>query len=144
MNAEQFVANVDRSGGPTACWPWSGTRSSSYGQVFWNGRTRQATHVALELAGRPLARGQQACHTCDNPPCVNPRHLFAGTQADNIADALAKGRGLVGPKHPRSLSPDIVSLVASATGSQRAVARRFGVAQSTVGVIRRGEHWTAL
>jgi hypothetical protein len=92
--AQRFWAKVDTTAGLDGCWPWTSTRiPSGYGQLSHNGTYRSATHVSLELAGRPLRPGQIACHACDNPPCVNPLHLWAGSYGDNEADKLAKRRG---------------------------------------------------
>lgn len=92
--ADRFEDKVDRSGGPDACWPWTGVRTDrGYGQIWVDGGHRPATHVALELAGVDIPDGMVACHHCDNPMCVNPAHLFVGTASDNMRDMLAKGRG---------------------------------------------------
>jgi hypothetical protein len=92
--AERFWKRVDTSAGMEACWPWTGGHSrAGYGFIWRNGRNVPATHVALDLAGRTLAPGMESCHTCDNPPCVNPAHLFEGTTAVNAQDREAKGRG---------------------------------------------------
>jgi hypothetical protein len=95
----RFHSYVDRSSGPLACWPW--TRSSienGYGN-FWigedtaHGKVVLATHVALTLDGRPRPEWKpKALHTCHYPPCCNPLHLYWGTQADNMRDALEAGR----------------------------------------------------
>jgi hypothetical protein len=81
----------------SGCFLWEGSvNTKGYGQirVAQRGRAslRFATHVALELAGRPLPARLHACHTCDVPLCVNADHLFAGTQLDNMNDAHGKGR----------------------------------------------------
>lgn len=77
----------------TGCWLWGGAAwKSGYGMLGVSGKLKKATHVYLQLAGRPLPEGMLACHSCDFPPCVNPDHLFIGTQQDNLDDASAKGR----------------------------------------------------
>lgn len=95
-----FWERVDQSGGPEACWPWTGRRQSKradgaggYGCFIRGGKTVYSHRWALELTlGRPLGPRMLACHTCDNPPCCNPAHLFEGTFTDNFRDAVAKGR----------------------------------------------------
>lgn len=77
----------------SGCTLWFGpTDRCGYGQLMVHGRARRATHLSLEQDGRAVPRGMCACHKCDTPACINPDHLFVGTQADNLADMRAKGR----------------------------------------------------
>jgi len=91
----RFWAKVDR-GGPDECWLWNSYRKPpyNYGQ-FLLGRSKFVTasrfSLALKMGGLP--EGVQACHSCDNPPCCNPHHLFVGTQLENNLDCINKGRG---------------------------------------------------
>lgn len=88
----RFWAKVDRRG-PDECWPWLGSCSRRYGTIFDNGRNRRATQVAWEIHNKaPFPSGLHACHSCDNPQCVNPYHIWPGTARQNIQDALRKGR----------------------------------------------------
>lgn len=93
-NLARFWAKVDKTGD---CLIWIGeTNRLGYGRfVLWHdgGRTRILAHrLSLKLHGIPLGDDQVVMHACDNPPCVNPEHLSAGTQGDNVRDAVTKGR----------------------------------------------------
>lgn len=87
---ESFWARVDKN---RECWEWTGSRMpSGYGRIAFNGRQEYTHRLAYELTNGPIPDGMCVCHTCDNPPCCNPAHLWLGTMTDNIADRHAKGR----------------------------------------------------
>ena len=91
MNIERFRARiVAKSNG---CHEWNGaTDPQGYGRVNVDGKNSHAHRVAWKLANGPIPEGISVCHRCDNPPCCNVGHLFIGTNADNVADRVAKGR----------------------------------------------------
>lgn len=75
------------------CWPWTRARyRNGYGAFSVGGRHTTAHRVALVLSGGHIETGQVARHTCDNPPCCNPRHVVAGTQVQNMADCIERDR----------------------------------------------------
>lgn len=88
-----MLANIEFS---DTCVEWDGYRNAkNYGRIAQPKTNRKilVNRVALEFKlGRPIARGRCSLHTCDNPPCINPGHLYEGTNADNVRDKMARGR----------------------------------------------------
>ena len=88
---ERFWEKVNRDG-PGGCWIWTGSTNGRYGQVCLNGVPKKAHRISWEMKNGPIPDGLHCLHRCDRPECCNPSHLFIGTQADNIADMIKKGR----------------------------------------------------
>lgn len=130
------------------CWTWTAHRNASgYGSLRWHGRETGAHVVSFLLNVEPDTKGLHVLHRCDNRPCVRPSHLFLGTNADNVADRVAKGRsvGLRGDAAPWSkLSSESVRIIRWETsrGATRAsLARRFSVSEGAVLAVIQGRTW---
>lgn len=132
-----------------ACWLWQGANSNGYGSFSVGGIPRRATHVAwmLEHKRRRVPSGMVICHRCDNPPCVNPAHLFAGTHAANSRDMVRKKRHGRKPGPARKLEAHQVIEIRNryAKGERRSVlAHEFGVRRGNIRRIVLGETWKQL
>jgi hypothetical protein len=120
------------------------TRVNGYVQTYVRRECHLAHRLVWEECFGPIPEGLCVCHHCDNPPCVNPEHLFLGTQADNMRDMITKGRRArqTGENAPgRKLTAEQVEEIRKAIGTTRAIASRFGISQSQVSKIRRREQW---
>jgi predicted DNA-binding protein (UPF0251 family) len=108
--AERFEAQFTPEPN-SGCWLWTGAANSrGYGYIMARGIRGMAHRFALERAtGVRPSSNVYACHKCDTPSCVNPDHLFWGSQAENMSDMVRKGRkkGLVGDANPMRYDPTI-------------------------------------
>lgn len=126
------------------CWEWQGTIDGyGYGVIDLNRKRYRAHVLALEFDGRPVQRGQIACHHCDNPRCVRPDHLYPGTAADNARDASVRGRLLLGERNSNAkLTAKQVRDIRAISGVPVArIARQFGVSRPTVRRIQERVIW---
>lgn len=153
----RFRARIDTSGGPTACHPWieGATRNDKgYGIVRWDGKDRRAHVVAWEQHyGRPMRPGFIGCHSCDNPPCCNPLHVYEGTRSDNYRDMRMRGRDKPPPRstgvdhHSAKLTEEAVYMIRAAfdAGDKgRDIAAAHGVSAVTVSKIGNRRTWAHL
>lgn len=152
---DRFWAQVDRLN-PDACWLWLGPRlPKGYGTFFLRkvrGRSLMvyAHRYSYELHYRKISAGEFVCHHCDNPSCVNPRHLFAGSPLDNVRDCISKGRdshhnpakGI--RQHLAKLTDDKVREVRlkhAAGASIRELAGEYGLAKSSMSSVVKRQTW---
>lgn len=141
---ERFEEKYEPS--PNGCWEWTASlnQRSGYGQFRLRGSMVHAHRVSWELYRSPINIGLHVLHRCDNRRCVNPEHLFLGTNDDNMADMVAKGRQAKGVRHGSAkLTPSQVAEIRGLAGTmfQHDIAAQFGISKQQVGHIVRGEQW---
>lgn len=134
------------------CWTWRGALGKTgYGTFTMSGGRRTNAHRAMWIfRNGPIPENLVICHKCDNPSCVNPAHLFIGTQGDNMADMFAKGRRSALPhplgeaNHNSVLSREKVLKIRAlraAGKSLKEVATIFGIAGTTVSAVANRKIW---
>jgi hypothetical protein len=143
IDAVRFWSEVDTSGGPDACWPWTGgTRKGGYGVTTEGLGAHKAAYL---LAVGPVPAGCDVCHSCDNPPCCNPAHLWTGTRQQNLLDMVLKGRGRVYKGRPwHKLRPGDATEIRRRVQegeSRKSVAAAYGIDPSYISYLVRGRRW---
>lgn len=105
--AARFWAKVDKSAGPDDCWLWTGAKiDTGHGVVKYRGVQTQAYRLSFRIHKGSIPDGLCVCHHCDNPPCVNPSHLYSGTHGQNIKDRDDRQRTAKGMRHGRNTMPE--------------------------------------
>lgn len=144
----RFEAKVARGEG---CWEWQAScAGKGYGQMKLPKQRRQeyAHRLAYLIYVGPIPPKAEVCHTCDNPRCCNPEHLFLGTSHDNHVDMVKKDRHLSGERNGNSvLSEEEVRQIRACLKAgivQSKIASMFGVSQITVSRINTGARWAHL
>ena len=128
------------------CRIWQGRpNGEGYGHHFWKGKIHRAHRLSWEVAnGRPVPPGMVICHKCDVPLCINPDHLFLGTDADNMADKMKKGRHRFFSGEDNRASRLTAEKVIAIRNDQRSVekiGRDYGVSPSTIQAVRKRITW---
>ena len=127
------------------CWLYNGAVDrGGYGSIKVDGKSTRAHRTAYRLLVGPIPPSKHLCHTCDTPGCINPAHLWLGTNAENMADRNAKGRQAKGEHNGRAkLTADAVRAIrcAAERDSKAELARRFGISYRDVSKILAGEIW---
>ena len=128
------------------CWEWAGAKNShGYGKLAdGNGGWVFAHRAAWVAANGEISAGNEVCHECDNPGCVNPDHLFLGTHAENMADCKNKGRAACneGNKNPNAkLTESDVIKIRSSKMSAKILAEKYGVSTTLIYYIKKRLAW---
>lgn len=144
---DDFWGAAERNG---ECLEWQRCRNDyGYGRVTYNGRVERAHRVSYELMYGEIPDGTVIRHRCDNPACIHPLHLEAGTMQDNSNDMVSRGRhvpvSLPGEKHPmnRLSEDDILAIRSAPTGYGTGVrlAEKYGVTPAAISAIRKRKLW---
>ena len=144
---ERFERSVDKSN-LSGCWIWTGLKTGSgYGAINYNNKKLSAHRVAYQIY-KDDPGDLLVCHKCDNPICVNPEHLFLGTNSDNAKDKQLKGRchetkGIKNANAKLSVS-DVLEIreLAISGMSYSEIGRRFGISHNHASFIHKRKSWS--
>lgn len=141
---DRFWAKVEKT---DSCWLWKAAirrKDDGYGAFWHEGRHVPAHHFSLLLAGVVVPEGKLVAHTCDNPRCVRPDHLFVTDQRGNMADKVRKGRQARAERNGNSklTSVDVMKIRSQPDRRSEDLAKEFGVSRATIWKARSGRSFT--
>lgn len=135
---KRFYENIEKT---DTCWNWKGLYWNGYGVLFYK-KQITAHRFSYMIHKGSLEKGKCICHTCDNPKCVNPEHLYQGSFKDNAKDASDRGRLRHGEKHHKSkLTEDDVRYILTSTEKGIDLAKKYGVTKTQISLIRTRKSW---
>lgn len=126
------------------CIIWLGNLDGGgYGTIRMDGKMVKAHRASWICQNGTIPDGMMVLHRCDMPLCINPDHLFLGTQSDNMQDMARKGRSnSAGENNGRAtITADTARQIRAASGTYNEIARQFGIGKSMVGYIKNNKHW---
>lgn len=137
------LANKTSAPNADGCMLWLGAKAHfGHGIIVVHGKKRHAHRVSWGVHCGPIPEGMVVCHRCDVPACVNPDHLFLGTDADNFNDMRSKHRHAFGARNGiAKLTESEVLQIRADTRTNKAIAQDYGVTDVLISKIRRGEVW---
>ncbi len=146
LTEADFWTRVEKGEDLLSCWEWIGCLGlDGYGKVQDDGKTKRAHRYSWALRYGTIPKGKLVCHSCDNPKCVNPAHLFLGTPADNSRDMVRKSRQAKGERNGMSKLTTAkvleIKKLLSVDHTHINIAKRFGVHQTLISLIKRGLAW---
>ncbi len=151
---EYFFSKIKEGSNPDNCWEWVASTRNGYGSFRLRDKIVDTHRLMYELAYGEIPKGVHCLHTCDNPSCVNPAHLFLGTQQDNVNDMYSKGRqsrvgnrgNSRGEDHGNSILTEedvleIRSLYSEGKFTQQEIANTFCISKRQVCFIVNRKRW---
>lgn len=146
----QYIQDRIKVDPKTGCWEWKQSRHRmGYGYAWCANKSIRAHRLSYLVHIGPIPKGACVLHRCDNPPCCNPDHLWAGTQAENLADMATKGRSAKMRGDSCGMAKldaadvrAIRALLADGALLHREIAVQFGVSRTTISSIKTGKRWS--
>ena len=130
----------------SGCWLWiGGATTVGYGKIFANGFVRLSHRVSYEEYKGAIPEGMLVLHKCDTPACINPEHLFLGTNKENMQDASRKGRTSFGEKNGSSkITEKDAILILNSAQSVSILSRKYNITETSIRNIKNGDKWSYL
>jgi hypothetical protein len=150
MGYNQYTGNkqIEWVENENGCYICTSHSRSQKGYPFysWDKKSGHMSRFIWEQLHGDISKEMHVCHKCDNPSCINPKHLFLGTNNDNVQDKMKKGRHKNNtPKGEghwwAKITKDIANNIFNEIGTQKEISQKYGVSQSTVSEIKSGKRW---
>lgn len=142
---ERFWEKVNKDA-PNGCWEWTGSQHDfGYGSIYVNNKMMLTHRFSYELHNGPIPPNMFCCHTCDNPRCCNPQHLFLGSNNDNVSDMIKKGRDSRGTGSAKLTEAQVIEIrqkYAQGSVTHMELASEYGLDRSSVSSIIRRRTWS--